>query len=192
MEINGHELEYFDDGHIYLVDGIQVPSITEMLKVKFGHKYDGIPTATLNKAAERGTRVHASIEDYVHGKAPVPCEELTSFKFLEFMHRFKVVGSEIMVILFSNGEPIAAGRLDLVLSMHGEIGGADIKTTSVLDKEYLFYQLNMYRTAYIQSYGVEWTFLKGIHLRRDKRKMVDIPIDPSATWEIVEKWRENE
>lgn len=192
MQIKGRELEYFDEGHIYLVDGIQVPSITEMLKIKFGHKYDLIPPATLNKAAEYGTNVHKSIEDYVNGNEPVLCEELTSFKFLEFMHRFKVVGSEIPVILFDNGEPIAAGRFDLVLSMHGEIGGADIKTTSSLDKEYLFYQLNMYRTAYLQSYGVEWTFLKGIHLRGDKRKMVDIPIDPSATWEIVEKWRENE
>ena len=40
VNIAGHTLEYIEDGHIYLVDGVIVPSITEMLKSKFGHKYD--------------------------------------------------------------------------------------------------------------------------------------------------------
>ena len=36
-EIAGHTLEYFDDTHEYLVDGLLVPSITQILKYKFGN-----------------------------------------------------------------------------------------------------------------------------------------------------------
>ena len=63
-EIKGHTLEYFDDTHEYLIDGILVPSITQILKLKFGHKYDNVNQKTLNNASEKGTEVHKAIEDY--------------------------------------------------------------------------------------------------------------------------------
>ena len=93
------------------------------------------------------------------------------------------------MILFHNDTPIAAGRLELVLKMDGKIGGADIKRTSVLDKNYLAYQLNLYRLAYKQSYGVEWEFLRGIHLRDDVRRFVNIPIDEPFILNFINEWR---
>lgn len=35
--IAGHTLEYYDEDHVYICDGIVVPSITQILKVKFGN-----------------------------------------------------------------------------------------------------------------------------------------------------------
>ena len=61
-EIQGHSLEYFDEEHLYLVDGIIVPSITQILKHKFGRKYEGIDRATLQRAADKGTQIHEAIE----------------------------------------------------------------------------------------------------------------------------------
>ena len=61
-EIAGHTLEYFDDDHLYLVDGVIVKSITTCLKGKFGNKYCGIDKETLQRAAERGTDIHKAIE----------------------------------------------------------------------------------------------------------------------------------
>ena len=60
------------------------------------------------------------------------------------------------------------------------------------DKEYLAYQLNLYRIGYFQCYGVEWEFLKGIHLREGKRKLVDIKINEDMAWELVNKFMEGE
>ena len=185
--IKGHELEYIDDGHIYLVDGIIVPSITQILKVRFGNKYANVSDATLKQASEAGTRVHAAIEDYVQFGTMSDLEEVRGFAFLQKHYGFAVVASERPVILFDGDEPIAAGRFDLCLRMDGQMGGADIKRTATLDKDYLFYQLNLYRVAYRQSYGDEWTFLRGIHLRGEKRKFVEIPIGDA--WEIVEEYR---
>ena len=189
MQIRGHELEYIEDGHIYLVDGVIAPSITQMLQSKFGHKYDHVNEAVLNRAASAGTPVHEAIERYCKTGEETDLPELRGFEFLQRMYGFKVLENEVPVILFDHDEPIAAGRLDMVLEMNGEIGGADIKRTSALDKEYVAYQLNLYRIAYRQSYGVEWQFLRGIHLREDKRKFVTIPIAEELMKEFIKEWK---
>lgn len=191
-EIAGHSLEYFDESHQYLVDGIIVPSITQMLKFRFENKYSRVDGATLKRASERGTEVHKAIEEYCKSGKESDIKELRNFKFLQKKYNFEVLENEVPVILFDieTGHPISAGRLDLVLKMDGQVGGADIKRTSTLDKDYLAYQLNLYRIAYRQCYKVEWEFLRGVHLREDTRKFVTIPINEEMTWEFIKEYKE--
>ena len=190
MNINGEELEYFDDGHIYLVNGVQVPSITEMMKVRFGHKFDGVPKDVLQKASEMGTRLHKAVERYVEHGEESDLVEMRNFMFLQKHYRFMCISSEVPVILHRDDEPIAAGRLDLVIEIDGKYGLADVKRTSVLDKDYLFYQLNLYRIAYEQCYTKKIEFLKGIHLRENTRRFVNIPINEDFAWKIVDQYEE--
>ena len=189
-EIKGHILEYIEDGHIYLVDGVIVPSITEMLKVKFGNKYDFVSEDLLKRSAEYGTKIHEAVQKYCEDGEDDGSQEIRSFRLLQSHYGFMVLENEVPVILFRDGDPIGAGRLDLVLAHDGEIGGADIKSVSSLDKLYLFYQLNLYRIAYRQSYDIEWQFLKGIQLKEQKRKYVPIPINEDLAWELVDKFME--
>ncbi len=192
-EINGVTLEYIDETHTYIVDGVIVPSITQMLQIKFGNKYNGVSRATLDNAAAKGTEVHRAIERYCKYDEDSNLKEVRNFKFLQKHYGFEICDNEVPVILFKDNEPIAAGRLDLVLeSKDQKIGLADIKRTATLDKNYLAYQLNLYRIAYMQCYSdiyiqpFDIEFLKGIHLREDTRKYVDIPINEAAAWEIVD------
>lgn len=197
-ELNGHTLEYFDSEHLYLVDGIIVPSITQLLKVRFGKKYEGINGDVLKRASEAGTKVHDAIETYCKTGIEEDFPEVRNFKFLQKQYGFEVMENEVPVILFSDGEPVSAGRLDMVIKMRmatdsgwsDAIGGADIKRTSSLDKEYLFYQLNLYRVAYRQCYGVEWQFLRGIHLRENVRKFVPIPVNEELAMQLVKEYKE--
>ena len=196
--INGHTLEFIENGHIYVCDGEIVPSITQILKLKFGGKYDHVNRQTLQKASEKGTMVHEAIEKYCKYGYESDLPELRNFKFLQRAYKFDVLCNEVPVILSVDGEPVSAGRLDLVIekigedgSLHGERGIADIKRTSTLDKEYLAYQLNLYRIAYQQCYGMKIDFLKGIHLREEKRKYVDIPINEDMAIELVKEYIEN-
>lgn len=196
--INGNVLEYFDDEHVYLVDGVIVPSITQILKCKFGGKYNGVSKSVLQKASEKGTMVHEAIEKYCKYGYESDLPELRNFKFLQRAYKFDVIENEVPVILSFDGKPVSAGRLDLVIEkigedgvLHGERGIADIKRTSTLDKEYLAYQLNLYRIAYQQCYGTKIDFLKGIHLREEKRKYVDIPINEEMAIELVKEYIEN-
>lgn len=190
QEIGGYTLEFFEDEHVYLVDGIVVPSITQILSFKFGKKYAHVRKDVLERAAKAGTAVHEAIERYCTTGEECDLPELRNFKFLQRQYGFVVRKNEVPVILFLNDKPVAAGRLDLVLQMGIEFGGADIKRTSALDREYLAYQLNLYRIAYRQCYGIEWEFLKGIHLRDDVRKFVDIPINEDAAWQLVHDYLE--
>lgn len=193
-EINGRSLEYFDDIHQYLVDGIPVKSITQLIGYKFAGEYANVDKNVLKRASEKGTAIHEAIEKYCKYGEESDYPELSGFKTLQKLYKFDVVENEVPVILEDEeGEVIGAGRLDLVLKMDEKIGGADIKRTASLNKEKLGYQLNLYRIAYRQTYGIEWEFLKGIHLRYDerrdelKRQMVDIPINEDLMWDFIEE-----
>lgn len=186
----GHDLEYFDDIHQYLVDGVMVSSITQMLKFRFKNKYAGVDKVTLQRASERGTGVHRAIEEYCKYGTETDLKELRNFKFLKKQYKFRVLDNEIPVILFDNEEIIGAGRLDMVIEMDGLRGLGDIKCVSALDKEYLGLQLNLYRIAYTQTYGIEIDFLKGLHLRDDTRKFVDIPINDELTMQFIREYKE--
>ena len=187
-KLREHTLEYFDNTHTYLVDGVKIPSITQMLQVRFGRKYDRVDGETLKRAAERGTAVHEAIRSYCEEGLESDLIEVRNFKFLKRLYDFTVIENEIPVILFKDQKPIAAGRLDMVIRMDGQLGGADIKRTATLDKEYIAYQLNLYRIAYKQTYGKEWEFLRAIHLRENVRKFVKIPINEDIAWELVEEY----
>ena len=189
-DINGYTLEYLDDEHIYLVDGVIIPSVTQILQTKFSSKYDNVSKQMLNNAAEKGTAVHKAIEKYCKTGEAEDMKEVRNFKFLQKKYKFNVLGNEVPIILFKDDIPIAAGRLDLVIDLDGKVGGADIKRTATLDKQYLAYQLNLYRIGYRQCYGVEWEFLKGIHLREDTRKFVNIPVNENMAWQLVHDYLE--
>lgn len=201
-----HTIEYFEPTHMYVVDGIIVDSVTKiLLSTKFGKKYQHINRNILAKAADRGTRIHRAIEFFCKTGEEEKLTELKNFKFLQRQYGFEVVKNEVPVILFASQfektpdglgktpmNPIAAGRVDMVMKMDGKWGLADIKTTSVLDKEYCTYQLNIYRIAYMLTYGVDLEFLYAIHLRDNRRKLVEIPINDACVWEVVDQYVESQ
>lgn len=176
--INNRTLEYDDETHTYLVDGIIVPSVTQLLGRKFGHKYDDVDAGVLRKAAERGTMIHKAIEDYCKSGVG-DSMEVKDFAFLQKYHKFTVVQNELPIILDIGGDTFA-GRLDLIISFDNVLAVADIKTTSTLDKEYLGHQLGLYRLGAMQSYGYDIQKVYGIHLRDGKRKLVEIPVKEEA------------
>ena len=193
IDIAGHELEYIDEEHIYLVDGVIVPSITQIVRTKDPDKYGAVSEAVLKRAADAGTAVHEAVEDYAMTGKDNGLPEVRGFRFLQKHYRFKVEAVEVPVILFDEGEPLAAGRLDMVIrNDKGELGLADIKRTSALDKNYLAYQLNLYRKAYIQDYGADITHLAGLHLREEVRKYVPIPIVEDLADELISEYFNNE
>ncbi len=188
--INGMMLEYTAETHEYKIDRRRVPSITELLSVKYGHKYDGIPESTLKRAADAGTKMHEAIENYIVNDEDDGSEELRNFKFLMKQYGFTPISSEIPVILWHDGKPFAAGRFDLLLEKDGLRGIGDLKHTSTLDRDYLTDQLNLYKTAYEQSYHAEpIEFLVGIHLRGEKRKLVALPMAYKYASDIIEQYK---
>ena len=188
--IKGGTLEYFDETHTYLYDGLMLPSVTQILGVKYKNDYASVPPAVLNNAAQRGTAVHKAIENYNNSGYDDGSEAVRNFRFLQKQYGFEVLDSELPIVIFKDDMPIACGRLDMTMLMDGETGIADIKTVSALNKDKIAYQLNLYRIGLMQSYGVDAKFLKIIHLRDGIRKVIDCPINEGMTWELIEKFLE--
>lgn len=190
FSIKGGTLEYFDETHTYLYDGIMLPSVTQILGVKYKNDYASVPPAVLNNAAKRGTEVHKAIENFNVSGYDDGSEAVRNFRFLQKQYGFEVLDSELPIVLFKDDMPIACGRLDMTMLMDGQTGIADIKTVSVLNKEKIAYQLNLYRIGLMQSYGVDAQFLKIIHLRDGIRKVIDSPVNEDMTWELIDKFLE--
>lgn len=191
FSIKGGTLEYFDDTHTYLYDGLILPSVTQILGVKYRNDYASVPPAVLNNAAQRGTEVHKVIENYNNSEYDDGSEAVRNFKFLQKQYGFEVLDSELPIVIFKDDFPIACGRLDMTMLIDGQIGIADIKTVSALNKEKIAYQLNLYRIGLMQSYGVDAKFLKILHLRDGIRKFIDSPVNEKMTWELIEQYMEN-
>ena len=187
-KIKDHVLEYIDSTHTYICDGEIIPSITQIMKIKFGNKYDGVGKDVLTKAAQKGTAVHEAIERYCKTGEVKDLKEVKNFIFLQKHYGFEVLDNELPILLFKDNKTVAAGRLDLVLDIKGSIGIGDIKRTATLDKEYLTYQLNLYRIGYQQSYDKEVKYLSGLHLRENTRKYVNIAINEEKAMELVEEY----
>ena len=190
FSIKGGTLEYFDETHTYLYDGLMLPSVTQILGVKYRNDYASVPPAVLENAAKRGTEVHKAIEEFNVSGYDDGREAVRNFKFLQKQYGFEVLDSELPIVIFKDDFPIACGRLDMTILMDGETGIADIKTVSALNKEKIAYQLNLYRIGLMQSYGVDAKFLKVIHLRDGIRKVIDSPINEGMTWKLVNEYLE--
>ena len=188
FSIKDGTLEYFDETHTYLYEGLMLPSVSQILGVKYKNDYASVPPAVLNNAAKRGTAVHKAIENYNNSGYDDGSEAVRNFKFLQKQYGFEVLDSELPLVLFKDDIPIACGRLDMTMLMDGETGIADIKTVSALNKEKIAYQLNLYRIGLMQSYGVDAQFLKIIHLRDGIRKVIDSPVNEGMAWEIIEEY----
>lgn len=191
FSIKGGTLEYFDDTHTYLYEGLMLPSVSRILETKFKGEYKNVPPAVLNNAAKRGTAVHKAIENYNNSGYDDGSEAVRNFKFLQKQYGFEVLDSELPLVIFKDDMPIACGRLDMTMLIDGQTGIADIKTVSSLNKEKIAYQLNLYRIGLMQSYGVDAKFLKILHLRDGIRKFIDSPVNEKMTWELIEQYMEN-
>ena len=189
-EINGYSMEFDEETHTYLVDGVIVPSVTQIMKRRFDDMYDLVPPSVLERAKQRGLAVHEAIETYCKTGEEIELEELKGFQRIVKNEDITVLANEVPVLFCKGKKPLYAGRLDLYIEKQGTNDGdfaiADIKTTYRLDKTYLAYQLNLYRRAFEQSYQLDITKLYGLHLRDKTAKLVEIPINDFLVKEILE------
>lgn len=186
-------LEFIPSEHIYIFNGEILPSVTQIMKIKFGNKYDGIPEEILERASELGTDMHQRIQDYEEQNINyVGDVELQNYKFLKKHYKWEVEQCEVPIVLIIDGKVIGAGKLDLLVKKDDRSGILDLKRTSVFDKEYVAYQTNLYRLGFKSTYNREIEFVGGIHLRNDKRKYCELPINEEMTIKLINEYLEKE
>lgn len=84
-------IEFDADKHIYTVDGVVTPSVTQILDILSYEEFGKIDRSTLDYASRRGTAVHECTEAI---DLDMPCEVDTEIEpyvraYLDFLHDYK-------------------------------------------------------------------------------------------------------
>lgn len=150
-------VEFIEEGHIYLVDGVIVPSVTQILHKVFPEKYEGIPKEVLDAKANYGTDVHKYIEIINKKKPKRPLAYIKKYcnpdmyqeesirQYLEILKEYniEILESEKIVTY----KDLYAGTLDIKATVNGKLAIIDIKTTAELDKAWVSWQNSYYELA---------------------------------------------
>lgn len=167
------QVAFNQENHTYSLNGIALMGITGMIKSQlFPDMYKDIPQYILDKAAERGTMVHESIELFDAGFEPKDTTlELESYKRIKRENGLTTVANEYIV----TDKEHFASAIDLVLCNGDDIILTDIKTTYTLDKEYVRWQLSIYAYLFeLQNPEVKVSKLYALWLRDDKSEFTEI------------------
>ena len=187
MKLNKSDVVFTPEDHRYFLGNKELFGITGLIKSQlFSDKYKDIPQFVLDHAAERGTMVHESIELFDVGFAPTETiHELENYKHIKKENALKTVANEYIV---TDNEHFASG-IDLVLSDKEEnIILADIKTTYVLDKDYVRWQLSIYAYFFeLQNPNLKVSKLHALWLRGDKYEFTEVErIDTEIVKELLQ------
>lgn len=154
-----NEIEFVEEGHYYLNDGVLIPSVSELIRFRFPEAYAGIPDKILKKKADYGTKVHDYIERFINKEFTLeevqkknidPNIKIAVEQFEKLRKKCCFYIKDMEEIVSYKGK--YAGKYDLLTDDDLII---DIKTTSEIHDEWLKYQLGLYYLAagIKQEYG---------------------------------------
>lgn len=193
MDMNGNaveapelpELTFDDESHIYRLDGNDIPSVSRIMEPLKDANYAGISEKTLQHAADKGSSVHNSIENFVKfGIEDVAPEHRMYFNaFLDWWEEAKpiVVGSEIRIYhkILRYG-----GTIDLLCYIDGKLTLIDFKTTYTISDMSCGVQLEAYAQA-LASHGIIVEQKRILHLKKDGNyKLRPYPANDSQRWRV--------
>lgn len=179
------ELTFEEEGHIYRLNGREVPSVTTLMKPLSGSFYSTVDPAVLDKAARKGTAVHNANENYVLYGIEDICPAYAGYfnAFKDWWHDVKPVpiGTEIRVYHKILGY---AGTADLLCMIDGKVTLVDYKTSAQVSKMLYSVQLEGYDRAF-ESHGIKIDRRIILHLTKNGTYKV-VPFRRSAKcWSVL-------
>jgi hypothetical protein len=160
-------IEFIDSTHTYLVNGVIVPSVTQIMKPVSEAYYADIPSFVLNNAAGRGTRVHKAIYDYENG-------DETDDELLPYLRTYltakKLKGFEPIKQEFVLTDGTFCGTIDMLATMDKEQVLIDLKVTSKFNKELAEIQLAGYEEL-CEKNNIQVGRSYILHLTKDSYKL---------------------
>ena len=152
------ELEFLEDGHIYRLGEKEIPSVSEIIRFMAREVYGEADKFAMDKAADRGTRVHRAAEE-IDRTGKCECDsDISGYvnayaKFLK-EHEVKWEMIEQPVIGL---DKLYAGTIDRYGKLDGDDHAlVDIKTTKkITNKHKLLYstQLTLYKWSFAEDDG---------------------------------------
>lgn len=160
-------LLFFDQGHRYMLDGEQLPSVSELCRFISREIYGDVQQYNLDRAAERGTAVHKATEALDKFGAVDVQDDILPYvqAYLQFRKDHKVEWEKIEWATHHPADKYA-GTVDRVGIVDGEKTLLDIKTSYTIHTPLCAAQLNLYRRM-LEANGIEVEALYILHLKKD-------------------------
>ena len=164
------------ESHTYCTkDGEVLHGITGRLKERaFPDEYKDVPEEILNRAAERGTRIHTAFEMYDNvGMETAECPELQNY--LKAQTEYPFLANHLQSeYLITDSKQYASAIDKVYVDGDGVILG-DVKTTYHLNEDYVSWQLSIYAYFFnLINPKVEVKKLYALWFRDDKYKVVEV------------------
>lgn len=179
------ELEFSQEGHVYRLDGLVIPSVSKIMEPVSMFTYSTIDPSVLARASERGTAVHKAIEVYnefgIMDAEPEHSGYTDAYVKWFQLNDPNIRGSEIR---FYHKLMRYGGTVDLLATINGELWLLDFKTSyKVVDKNYRV-QLEAYRQG-LSSHGIEVDHKAVLHLTKDgEYKLIEYPLQDAEAWKV--------
>lgn len=189
MKINNHDIEFLEDCHVYICDGIIVPSVTTIIEEYYKSPVK-VSEEKLKLAGQLGTQMHKDIENYERYGTKSKTKEFKNYLFLKEKIGFKNIDNEQIVLYEEDGQVLYIGTTDQIIELDDKLGINDFKRVSVFNKEKVMLQTTLYAIAYEQTYKKKIDFISGTHLKEDKRKFYKMIRCDKKALELVYRYKD--
>lgn len=179
-------LQYFDKGHIYMLEGERIPCVSDLCRFLHREIYKEAPIWQLEAAADRGTKVHAATEVLDKtGQAEIDDDYLPYLQAYAKFRQEHDVHWELIEYADYHPELRYAGTIDRYGLVDGIKTLMDIKTTYTVYRSLCGASLNLYRLT-LEARGKQVERMLILHLRKDGTyRTVWIDIDDSVPMALI-------
>lgn len=179
-------LQFFDKGHVYMLDGERIPCVSDLCRFLHREIYKDAPVWQLDAAADRGTKVHAATETLdMAGRAEIEEEYLPYLQAYALFQQEHEVTWEL--IEHPDYHPVHryAGTVDRYGMVDGYRTLLDIKTTYRVYKPLCSASLNLYRLI-LEARQKAVDRLLILHLKKDGTyKLIRFDADDSVPMALI-------
>ena len=162
------QLTFYDENHVYEVDGQRIPSVSEVMRFASREVYSGIDQWRLDNAADRGTRVHdATLAIDENGDADVDADIAPYVEaYVRFLQKFRphYIASELAL---ADTRRWLAGGLVRCASINKKCVLMDIKTSARVETGLVQGQLTAYAWLWERNRSEKLDDLFVLHLMAD-------------------------
>lgn len=180
------DLTFFEQNHIYQIDGEELPCVSDLCRFLHREIYKDAPKWQMEAAADRGTAIHKATESLDKTGTAVISEE-----YLPYLQAYKAFLQEHRPSWDMIEQPLYhyeyryAGTIDRYGVLYGEAALVDIKSTYTVYKPLCRAQLNLYRLMLlIRGHPVHRMYI--LHLKKDGTyKLFPMDVDEPLALSLI-------
>lgn len=145
-----------EDTHTYTLDGIVLPSVTQIIRFITREKQDKAPESARELARRRGQLIHEYCQLYDYDALPERIEaEVVPYieGYRKFMRDYRIYSWLYSELPLASAKLGFAGTIDRVGLIDGELAIVDIKNVASVDKKAVAAQLSGYHRLLLDVKG---------------------------------------